>query len=56
MAPLKDEAVATAGNFSPAKAESQMTFTVEELRLEQPVVGHQAPRSIGRDKETAHQG
>jgi len=37
-------------------AESQEALSVEELGLVEPMVGHKAPRSIGRDKETANQG
>jgi len=55
---LEDRMEQLAGHFDRAAgvAESQEALSVEEFGLVEPVVGHKAPRSIGRDKETANQG
>jgi len=55
---LEDWLKQLAGHFdrAAAVAESHEARSVDELGLEEPVVGHQALRSIGRDKETANQG
>src|SRR5438093_6790168 len=37
-------------------AESQEALSVEELGLEEPVIGHETPPPVSRHKETANQG
>ena len=39
-----------------AVAESQEALSVEELGLEEPVIGHETPPPVSRHKETANQG
>jgi len=37
-------------------AEAQETVPIEVLGLQEPVIGHEAPRPVSQDKKTADQG
>jgi len=55
---LEDGREQLAGHFdrAAAVAESQEALSVEELGLEEPVIGHETPPPVSRHKETANQG
>jgi len=52
---LEDRMEQLAGHFDRAAgvAEAQEALSVEELGLVEPMVGHQSPRSVSGDEESA---
>src|SRR5439155_16281050 len=55
---LEDGLEQLVGHFDRAAriAEAQETFPLKDLGLEEPLIGHEAPRPVSRDRETANQG